>query len=161
MQLLTNTSGTTSSFYKIGKRGVSLYQGNNEPDDLVGINGDVYFLKDDNPKIYHKRDGVWIEFRNRFIANINDETVTIDARIPLATYLIDSSEHQTEITLDNSLHNPGYQIILKDKSGNCSVNNINIIAGSGSQIDNKSTFSMQTDNMSITLVSDGNDWYII
>ena len=55
------------------------------------------------------------------------------------------------ITLPKTNKN-GLQIIIKDESGNCSINNITVTAPAGSSIDNNTTVIMGINNMSLTFI---------
>lgn len=54
----------------------------------------------------------------------------------------------------------GYQIVVKDESGQCAINNITVIAPNGGSIDNNTTAIMGINNMSLTFIY-RNGWRII
>ena len=62
MAVISDIAGTSNESFSINGRsldkGVTLYQGDVEPDRLVGNDGDVYFKKEG--LIYIKRNGVWL-----------------------------------------------------------------------------------------------------
>ena len=62
MAVISDIAGTSNESFSINGRspdkGVTLFQGNDIPDDLVGNEGDIYFSKEG--LIYIKRNGNWL-----------------------------------------------------------------------------------------------------
>jgi hypothetical protein len=54
----------------------------------------------------------------------------------------------------------GYQVVVKDESGHCSINNITVVAPNGGTIDNDTSAIMSINNMSLTFIY-RNGWRII
>jgi len=58
------------------------------------------------------------------------------------------------------LKKSGYQIVVKDESGQCAINNITVVASNGDTIDNDTSAIMGINNMSLTFIY-RNGWRII
>ena len=67
----------------------------------------------------------------------------------------------TSLTLITSQAVAGRTIVIKDAGGNASANNITIDTEGGETIDGQATYVSSTDYESITLYSDGTNWFII
>lgn len=85
---------------------------------------------------------------------------SINSDITLAigtTYLLDTSANRT-LTLPIPL--PNAFIVVKDATGNAEENVITF-DGDGSFIDGEPTYVMGSEYESITLVSDGSNWFLV
>lgn len=71
---------------------------------------------------------------------------------------VDSSAGAVTITLSDNDKLPGNQITVKDIGGNAGANNITITPESG-QVDGSTDIVITTNYGSITIVSDGNNWF--
>lgn len=58
MSFISNIAGTISSTFRIGRRGISISQGNTVPP--TGSNGDIFITKGTAPRVFQYRDG-WVE----------------------------------------------------------------------------------------------------
>ena len=58
------------------------------------------------------------------------------------------------------LKKSGYQIVVKDESGHCAINNITVVASNGDTIDNDTSAIMGINNMSLTFIY-RNGWRIM
>lgn len=65
------------------------------------------------------------------------------------------------ITIPTAQVHDGRILNIKDSGGNATANNITIQTGGSETIDGSSTFVINVNYQSVTLVSDGNDWFII
>lgn len=76
---------------------------------------------------------------------------------------VDSSLNTVTITLPlSAVAGNGKVIVIKDESGNSSVNNITIAAAGVDTIDTQPSYTMLANFESITVVSDGEgSWFII
>jgi hypothetical protein len=63
------------------------------------------------------------------------------------------------ITLPN-IKKTGYQVVVKDESGQCAINNITVVAPNGGSIDNNTSTVMGINNMSLTFIY-RNGWRIM
>lgn len=159
-ELLSNLSGTTSNSYRIGKRGVRLFQGDESPSEQLGANGDVYFEKDTYPKIWRKEDSEWKEIGTKKINVVSsNQTITLDK--PEEYFLVDSSSSNITVTLSSTSVKEGYSITIKDYKGNSEINNITINTENSEKIDDNNNVIIADNYASLTFLSDGINWYII
>ncbi|ASV44177.1 hypothetical protein PBI_SCTP2_162 [Salicola phage SCTP-2] len=159
-EVLSNITGTTNTFYKIGKRGICLFQGNSMPDSTLGNNGDVYFTKTSPPSIYRKENGLWYEIGIKKIETVSSDTVLINSTAE-QYYLADSQSSQLTLTISSSNTIKGYCITIKDKSGTSETNNITIDTEGNETIDGDTVFTINNNYNSITMICDGSNWFII
>lgn len=101
---------------------------------------------------------------NNAIAAVSSETVSlISTDITLAVntiYLVDTSGGARSLTLPVASANA--KITVKDRTGNGAVNNITIVRAASETIEGvASNYTMDMKGISITLVCDGTNWWII
>lgn len=71
MAITANTKGTSYPSFKIGKNGVTVFQGTAAPNGTNGIDGDIYFRADGTDSTtYQKIGGAWIETVNQNLRDI-------------------------------------------------------------------------------------------
>ena len=86
------------------------------------------------------------------------KTTTITTNLTITTESLILCNHSSAITISLPSPSDGQQIIIKDISGNA---NRDFITVDGGTIDGESGYSIRQDYESITLLSDGSDWYLI
>lgn len=158
-KVLTNFSGTTSASFCIGKRGVTVISGTAVPLNSVGNNGDIYVLKGINPKFFQKHT-TWIEVGTKNLQAITTTTM-IETIYPEEVLLTDTTSKAVTITLTTSSLSVGYTVVIKDTGGNASINNITIATQGSEKIDGQNTIIIDSNYKSVTLFSDGTNWYTI
>jgi hypothetical protein len=88
-------------------------------------------------------------------------TYTSSGVIATDISLIDSTGGVMNMVLPNATGFSASKFTIKDKVGNALVNNIIINATASQVIDGSSTYTMTLNWESITLLSDGNNWFIV
>lgn len=152
-----NIGGTTVPNFKIGKHGSRIHSMDNFPSDIVGDDGDWCLTKNGNPQLLKKVSGTWKDVNTRNISTVTES----------GTHVLVSSQdvillNGTNITYTIDAAIPkGYTITLKDISGNSSTNPITIQGSNGVTFDDMSSITIDGDFSSITLLSDGSNYYII
>lgn len=92
--------------------------------------------------------------------------------IEAATYDLLSTDHIlsavytatgaiTSLTLPTAQCTRGREVIVKDSGGNAGTNNITIDTEGSEKIDGADTYVINNDYDSITLFSDGSNWFVI
>ncbi len=143
--------------------------------------GSNLFLIDTTNRVLGSRDIItfvwdgssWYEADDIFplIKNMGSyysNTTTVNA----GTYDLDSMDYilkvdytatgaVTSLTLPTAQCITGRTIIIKDTGGNAGTNNITIDTEGAELIDGQATYIMSTNYESITLVSDGSNWFIL
>lgn len=153
-----NYSGTTKNRFKIGKNGNTIYALPVYPDDQVGVDGDWCLLNGTIPQLLKKVNGEWRDSTARQVHTITQST-TVDM---MSAQDILLCEHQSPITLSIDTVPPsGYTLTIKDISGNVDQNPITLQGQNGVTFDDTSTVVIDGNYGSITLVSNGNEFYII
>ena len=119
-------------------------------------------------QLYIVKGGVDYRISNTDLVN-NSLTVTV---LNAATYTIVDADNLlhitytstaavTALTIPTAQALVGRKIIFKDAGGNASTNNITIVTEGGELIDGQATYVMNSNYESITLYSDGTNWFII
>lgn len=157
-KIITNISGTTSETFSIGKRGISVSSGTTEPLNSVGNYGDIYVLKGNKPKFYQKHT-VWVEVGTKNINQVSQNTM-FEAVFPEEVIMVDSTDEVTIELTSNSLHS-GYIIVVKDVMGNATNKNITITTQGSELIDGGGAVILTENYSSVTLISDGSNYFII
>ena len=158
-----NANGTISKSFSIGKsgKGIVIYQGDSIPNPLLGNTGDIYIKRSIEPLLMKKNSDGWINIINKDVKSLNND-VTISPPQSETVYLIDTTTNEVNITISSSsVLEKGKSITLKDSQGNSFTNNINISTEGSETIDGNSIVSIESNFASITLISDGNNWFII
>lgn len=141
--LTVNNTGATAGSSAIANYEFSVVDATGT---LLNVNSDRVFLP---TAVKHKTVTV-------------NTTYTIDDTTPDYTIFVDTSNNPVTITLPS--HDNGRKIIIKDKSFNAAENNITILraGGTGFIEDYEGDRVIQTNGVSLTLMSDGSGtWYII
>ncbi len=72
----------------------------------------------------------------------------------------DTSSDSAALVLLDAIKEEGREIIIKDESGNASINNITISTESTTLIDGSASLTMSTDYEVVRLYCDGSNWFI-
>ena len=130
-------------------------------------NGDVTFFNDDgsgSTAIYLSLDGGreivkhhrGVEYSLTSVSN-SDYTVTSEDYC----IIMHSLTAQRTITIPTAQRNAGRVLIIKEKDGYASSYNIVIDPQSSVTIDGNATYTISTNKGSVTLISDGSNWFVI
>ena len=160
--IIVNANGTVSESFSIGKsgKGIVIYQGDGIPSPLLGNTGDVYVKLTVEPLLMKKNSNVWININNKDVKSISTD-LTVSPQQSETIYLVDSTNNTVTLTISTLSMESGKSITIKDAKGQ-SENNIITVEGENSEtIDDKSSITIQSNYTSITLISDGNNWFII
>lgn len=76
------------------------------------------------------------------------------------TELVDTSAGTFTRTLASADAAEGTEITIKDSGGNANSNNITVDTEGGETIDGAPSITLDADNESVTLVSDGSNWFV-
>jgi len=97
--------------------------------------------------------------RNTTVVNVATYDLTPSDDILLVTYTITGAV--TSLTLPDAADVDGRVIVIKDAGMNANTFNITIDTESGQLIDLAANLVMNSDGESVTLVSDGTNWWVI
>jgi len=160
--IIVNANGTVSNSFSIGKsgKGIVIYQGDTIPSNLLGNTGDIYIKRSTEPLILKKKSTGWVDVNNKDIETVATSS-TLSPVQASTVYLVDSSSSELTLTLATSSMTNGKQIVFKDSTGSTSTNTITVQTEGSETIDGDTSFTIASDYTSITIVSDGNNWYII
>jgi hypothetical protein len=75
--------------------------------------------------------------------------------------LVSTQSSPATITLPSATNIVGQRVSVKDASGSASTNNITVSASNSQRIDGSSSVSISTSYGSVTVVSDGSNWWTI
>ena len=160
--IIVNANGTISDSFSIGKsgRGIVIYQGDTIPSNLLGNTGDIFVKRTTEPLLLKKKSTGWTNICNKEVVTIATSS-TISPSQSSTLYLADSSLNSLTLTLSTSSIETGKEIIIKDSTGSSSINSITVQTEGSETIDGESSFTISLDYTSITLISDGSNWFII
>lgn len=160
--IIVNANGTVSESFSIGKsgKGIVIYQGDDNPSNLLGNTGDIFIKRSAEPYLLKKKSDGWVNVNNKEIVIVATSS-TITATQSETVYLVDSSSSIINLSISSSSNEKGKTIIIKDSSGSTSSNAINISCENSETIDGQTSVSIQNNYTSLTLISDGTNWYII
>ena len=129
-------------------------------DALTALNGmQVYNSDDDEMQAY--QNGAWgpmggsSGMATTAVSAISANTTLADK----ITYLVDSSGGALTLTLPPSVS--GGYIVVKDVGNAALAENITIVADGAETIDLASSYTISEDLVSVTLVGDGNSWWVV
>lgn len=160
--IIVNANGTISDSFSIGKsgRGIVIYQGDTIPSNLLGNTGDVFIKRTTEPLILKKKSSGWVNISNKEVITIAS-TTTITPTQSSTLYLADSSSGSLTLTLSTSSLEVGKEVIIKDSTGSSSSNSITVDTEGSETIDGQTSFTISSNYISISMISDGSNWYII
>jgi hypothetical protein len=171
VSVFVNYAGTMANQFQIGRLGTTILQGETDPDNTLGNNGDIYVKKTTSASLFIKMDGSWMRMSDpRFY--FSRETVKIGQSITVGmntTYVgvtTDPDRTNEVITDPTNIYLPtgvtGKKITIKDESGLVPDSNIFIYpkVGSTDLIENYDQVDIQKNYGSLTLIYD-DQWYII
>lgn len=160
--VIVNANGTISDSFSIGKsgRGIVIYQGDTIPSNLLGNTGDIFIKRSTEPLLLKKKSTGWANVSNKEIDTVSTNS-TINPTQSSTIYLVNTSSSSVILTLSTSSLESGKEVIIKDSSGSSSTNTITVQTEGSETIDGESSFVISLDYTSITIVSDGSNWFII
>jgi hypothetical protein len=147
-----------NNFWRI-KNGITC--GNLSADPPNGVNGDIYYNTTTN-KFRGYQNGAWTDLIGT--GGGGGQTVVTPVSYPYSAaadeiILVDTSSART-INLPTPTSSG--RITIKDAVGSANTNNITIARNGSESIEGvAANYVIQGDWVSITLVSNGTDWYII
>lgn len=154
--IFKNIRGTTKNIFRIGKTDV--FTTSTKPSNSDGNDGSWCFSDDTNTPLV-KRSGAWIDSGAVKIKTISGETYTY------------TSEHAREmvacnnnlpLTIAISQNVPeGREVIFKDGNGNSGTQTVTISCTNGITIDGSSTKTLDMDDASLRLISDGTNLFAV
>ena len=156
--LALNMKRTMNRSFGIGKNGVTIFQEETQPQDTLGVNGDLYIYRGIKPKLYQKINNKWIHGVSKSITTTNQDYTTIrDDHV----ILVDTTLNPVTITLSSDCLVEGNELTIKDIGGNTNINNILIVTSGSDKIDNGIKTTIDFPMLSLNLISDGINWYLI
>ncbi len=160
--IIVNANGTISDSFSIGKsgKGIVIYQGDIVPSNLLGNTGDVFIKRTSEPLILKKKSTGWVNVNNKEVVTIAISN-TISPTQSSTVYLIDSSSSSLTLTLSTSSMDIGKEVIFKDSTGSSTTNSITVQTEGSETIDGQSSFTISSNYTSISIISDGSNWFII
>lgn len=160
--IIVNANGTISDSFSIGKsgKGIVIYQGDTIPSNLLGNTGDVFIKRTTEPLILKKKSTGWANISNKEVVPIASSS-TISPSQSSTVYLVDSSSSSLTLTVSTSSIEAGKELIIKDSTGSSATNSIVVQTEGSETIDGQSSFTISSNYTSITIVSDGSNWFII
>lgn len=123
MAVISDIGGTSQNSFSINGK-ITLFQGDEIPDDLMGNNGDVYFKSEG--LIYVKRNGTWL-------TNDPEDIKWIpDPRLHKNTLLYSNGENyeHTKITYNDNPNDPYQLELFENPNGSSSVDS-KVVPGLG------------------------------
>ncbi len=155
-----NSNGTNGA-------GFDLFVGARTPEgNVTGARGDIYNnASTSGPALYYKTSASstagWAEFQ--LIKEITDVaaatyTVLTDDDYMLVSYTATAA---VTITIPSALVSSGKKFVIKDSGGNAGTNNVTIETETAETIDGEASWIINIDYSSVTLISDGTNWFII
>lgn len=160
--IIVNANGTISDSFSIGKsgKGIVIYQGDTIPSNLLGNTGDVFIKRSSEPLILKKKSTGWVNVVNKETESISS-TGTVTPTQSTTVYLVDCSSGSVTLTIATSSLENGKEIVFKDTTGSSSTNNIIVDTEGSETIDGQTSFTIASNYTSISLISDGTNWFII
>lgn len=173
-----NAAGTTSSTFRIGKSGPTIFQGASTPSNTDGANGDLYIRTGSAARIFQKRSGTWsvpeptafsreevvagqtvsISSLTTYVAIINAITVDSTAiRVDSTAETVDMDSGDTALSLPAGVE--GMQITVKDEGGVATANPVTVIADD--TIDGAESYVLDTAFAAVTFVYTGGAWWLV
>lgn len=155
-EVISNHSGTSNSSFSIGgKRGITIFQGNDSNSILLADNGDIFVNKETGScEIFS--EGSWVELeRKHEFQTVSESTYDI---LPLSGYVGCSYPGVVSLFLPQIFKH--VQITIKDQTGQCGkVNPILIYPYGNDLIDGATSLKIESPYGKVTLVYNDN-WYV-
>ena len=93
--------------------------------------------------------------------NASITSISTNTTISNDVTLVDTTSTTITVTLPTAVGISGKQYTIKDKVGNAGIRNITVATTSSQTIDGSTTQRINTGYESLTVISDGSNWYII
>lgn len=154
----TNLDGTTSQAFSIGKRGLTIRQGADDPNiaRLIGGSGDLYVRIGSVPRLYQFRLGSWTEMSDVFTRTVvatHEYSITFDDHYIGVRY-----QGAVRLYLPAGIANKKF--VVKDELGNAASNPISIYAAQGETVDGQPGVLLNT-NYGVATMVYGAEWHLI
>lgn len=144
-----DASGIISDLVVIGLQGRSLSNSVPASGDLLHFNGILWSPISPSNVVINENTEI-ISSGNSILLNSNSRRVIVKKTVGSPTVV---NMPNTSIL--------GQEVIIKDGKGDALINNINIVAQSGSLIDGLTSIVLSQNYQSFTLLFDGSNWNII
>ena len=157
----SNLAGTMQNAFSIGKRGLTIRQGQTDPNtaNLTGTSGDLYVQIGTTPKLYQFRTSSWIDLTGEVFTRFAVTTATYTA--VTGDYYLGVRRASGGCTLTLPAGVAGKKYVVKDELGTASPSNpITVVASGTDTIDGGSSITIATGRNSLTFVY-GTEWHII
>lgn len=143
-----------------------LLQGAGSPEGVVTAGPGVLYADTTNGQLYVKNTGTG----NTGWTLLNSAGLVSTVAVAAATHTLGAGEIRLRVTytatgavtvsLATSETNDGRWLVVKDAGGNAGTNNITIVTEGAETIDGNASAIISGDYDSLTLFSDGSNWFI-
>lgn len=160
-----NINGTTGILFNEANSGTKLIEGdinNLKLYNTVNI-FDNPVTNNTNTKLLSRNTStgnIEIVDSSTLINSLTLTTISANATISNDVTLVDTTSTTITVTLPTAVGISGKQYTIKDKVGNAGIRNITIATTSSQTIDGSTTQIINTAYESLTVISDGSNWYI-
>ena len=154
-------AASLKDIFSFKRSGIRIITGDSDDPTSVAktaVIGSLY-IRSGTSEIYKKLDGGsstnWQQIARPTINSVSSDITLADNVI----HLVDTSSVRS-LTLPTPT--AGAQIVVKDSIGSANANNITIVRAAAEDIDTvAASLVMDSDLESVTLISDGTDWFLI
>jgi hypothetical protein len=145
--------------FRIGKAGPTIFQGSGSPDNNNGNNGDLYVQIGASPSLYIKKTYGWFSSSDPsfgFVPQSVTETgITLNNTTTYAAMNVGST-----CTVQLMPRTSGQTVIIMDESGRAASNVITVIPQDGDTINNETSWNIDLNFGSLTVLGGVNGWFI-
>ena len=116
MSAIYDISGTTNDSFTINGK-VTLLQGSSTPDEILGVNGDVYFQSGVGATVWVKKNDIWVDTASTSLPNPHNHDNQFLMALNDGYTFADIAYKTDEITGDTFVVGGVYKDVRPDKSG--------------------------------------------
>ncbi|CAM6053383.1 unnamed protein product [Sphagnum tenellum] len=150
-----------ASRFRIGKAGPTILQGDNVPDNTVGLSGDLYVQIGSTPALYIKYTNGWLVSGDPtfgFSRQLVTETGTTSLNSTTTYAGVDVAD---SVTIELMTGYSGKTVVIKDEGGNAGTYPITVLGQTGDIIDGQTSWTIDINYGSLTLVYGSSNWNIV
>jgi DUF4097 and DUF4098 domain-containing protein YvlB len=147
--------------FRIGKSGPTILQGTIIPVNSNGNNGDLYVQTGSTPKLYIKQTTGWIVSGDPTFGFTRQVISTTGTTVLNSVTTYAGVNVGNTATVQLMTGTSGKTVTIKDESGSASSNVITVIAQSGYTIDGQTSWNIDVNYGTLTLVFGSTEWYIV